>query len=178
MLALRDPEQRPLNLAYGAIVIAHLIIVGAASVWYAGHSFGPRFTTDILPFLVYFTAFNFRLPEMFRSSTQIALSVCIAVFAVASLIIHAQGALRIETFMWNAIPNDIDQNNPRAWDWTDPQFARTWAQNRRLSIQCVVDAINGHKPDDGQAVGANVLNVAGWAAMDTRAGIGVDAGCI
>jgi hypothetical protein len=132
VLALRDPEQRPLSLAYGAIVIVHLIIVGAGSMWWAGHSFGPRFTTDILPFLVYFTAFNFRLPATFRSRTQVALSACIAVLAVASLIIHAQGALRSESLAWNVIPNNIDQNTSRAWDWTDPQFARTGAQNGRL----------------------------------------------
>jgi glycosyltransferase involved in cell wall biosynthesis len=127
VLALRDPEQRPLNIAYGAIVIAQLIIVGASSMWWAGHSFGPRFTTDIVPFLVYLTAFSFRLPETFRPRTQTALSACIAVLALAGLLIHAQGALRSESLAWNVIPNNIDQNTSRAWDWTDPQFARTKA---------------------------------------------------
>src|SRR5262249_26420305 len=41
--------------------------------------------------------------------------------------------------------------------------------------QCVVDAINGQKPEDGQTVGGNVLNVTGWAAMDPKAGVGTDA---
>jgi hypothetical protein len=130
VLALRDPGQRPLHITYGAIVIAHLIIVGASSAWWAGHSFGPRFMTDIVPFLVYFTAFNFRLPATFRLRTQAALTVCIAVFALASLLIHAQGALRKETWAWNVIPNNIDQNTNRAWDWTDPQFARAYTGRR------------------------------------------------
>jgi glycosyltransferase involved in cell wall biosynthesis len=125
VLALRDPAQRPLNMAYGAIVVAHLIIVGAGSMWWAGHSFGPRFTTDIVPFLVYFTAFNFRLPATFRPQAQIALSSYIAVLALVSLLIHAQGALRPATLAWNVVPNNIDQNTSRAWDWSDPQFART-----------------------------------------------------
>jgi hypothetical protein len=41
--------------------------------------------------------------------------------------------------------------------------------------QCVVDAINGQKPEDGQTVRANVLDVTGWAAMNATAGIGADA---
>src|SRR5262249_16415322 len=61
VLALRDPAQRALHVTYSLIVMFHLITVGAASMWWAGHSFGPRFTTDIVPFLAYFTAFNFRL---------------------------------------------------------------------------------------------------------------------
>lgn len=124
-LALRDPSRRPLHIAYGAIVIGHSIIVGAASVWWAGHSFGPRFMTDIVPFLAYFTAFNFRLPATFKPATQVMLNTIIAVFALASLLIHAQGALRPATWSWNVVPDNIDQNSARAWDWSDPQFART-----------------------------------------------------
>jgi glycosyltransferase involved in cell wall biosynthesis len=127
LLALRDQAQRPLYIAYGAIVVAHMIIVGASSMWWAGHSFGPRFTTDIVPFLVYFTAFNFRLPAAFRASTQTALSASIAVLALASCLIHAQGALRSATWEWNVLPESIDRDASRAWDWRDPQFARTTA---------------------------------------------------
>ncbi len=124
VLALRDREQRPLHLAYGAIIGGNMIIIGAASRWWAGHAFGPRFTTDIVPLLVYFTAFNFRLPETFRPRTQIAVSAAIAVLALVSLTIHAQGALRYETWQWNLNPRNIDDDPSRAWDWRDPQFAR------------------------------------------------------
>jgi hypothetical protein len=124
-LALRDPAQRPLHVAYGAIVVGHSVIVGAASMWWAGHSFGPRFMTDIVPFLVYFTAFNFRLPETFRSRAQITLSTAVVVFALVSALIHAQGALRPATWSWNVVPDSIDQDPARLWDWADPQFART-----------------------------------------------------
>lgn len=115
MLALRDRQQRTLNIAYCA-----------SSMWWGGHSLGPRFTTDIVPFLTYFTAFNFRLPATFSRSAQTAISACIAVLAVVSLLIHSQGARRVETWRWNVIPNNIDRNTSRAWDWSDPQFARAY----------------------------------------------------
>jgi len=125
VLALRDRELRPLALAYGAIIFGHSIIIGAASMWWAGHAYGPRFMTDIVPFLVYFTAFNFRLPETFRHGTQVAVTTAIAVLALASATIHAQGALRPATWAWNGTPINIDDAPARAWDWRDPQFART-----------------------------------------------------
>ena len=130
MLALRDRQQRTLNIAYCAIVVGILIIVGAGSMWWGGHFLGPRFTTDIVPFLTYFTAFNFRLPATFSRSAQTAISACIAVLAVVSLLIHSQGAWRVETWRWNVIPNNIDRNTSRAWDWSDPQFARAYNRPR------------------------------------------------
>ena len=126
VLALRDREQRALNLAYGAIVVGNTIIIGAASRWWGGHAFGPRFMTDIIPFLVYFTAFNFRLPETFRPRTQLAVSAVVAMLALVSLTIHARGALQYATWQWNIAPRNIDDDPSRAWDWRDPQFARIW----------------------------------------------------
>ena len=125
VLALRDRAQRPLHISYGVIIVGHSIIVGAASMWWAGHSFGPRFMTDVVPFLVYFTAFNFRLPETVRPRTQTAISTVIVLLALASAVIHAQGAIRYKTWEWNYIPDNIDSNPSRAWDWSDPQFARS-----------------------------------------------------
>jgi len=45
------------------------------------------------------------------------------VLADASFLLHSQGATRRETLDWNTIPNNIDENPSRAWDWRDPQFA-------------------------------------------------------
>ncbi|MEZ5785854.1 MAG: hypothetical protein R3D62_05095 [Xanthobacteraceae bacterium] len=124
-LALRDPEQRPLHLAYGIAILGQLILLGRFPYWWGGHSFGPRLLSDIVPFLVYFIAFNFRLPARFGNATQVAVSTCIAILAIVSVLIHAQGALRTEPWMWNVSPNNIDQNVSRVWDWSDMQFMRT-----------------------------------------------------
>jgi hypothetical protein len=129
-LALREPQQRPLHIAYGAIVAVHTTIMAATAVWWAGHSFGPRYLTDIIPFLVYFTAFNLRLPAGFRPRTQFAAWAGIAILAAASAFVNAQGALRPSTSIWNAVPDDIDYHPARLWDWGDPQFARTKATAR------------------------------------------------
>lgn len=124
-IALRNPDQRPLNIAYASIVLGQSIIVGAASMWWAGHAYGPRFMTDVVPFLVYFTAFNFRLPDTVSQGWRRAVSVAVIALAVVSAAIHAQGAFRYGTWQWNYMPDNIDAHPSRAWDWSDAQFART-----------------------------------------------------
>ena len=127
VLALRDRVQRPLHIAYGAIVVAHLIIVpepprcGGRAIP-SGHASRPT----SFPFSCISPPSNFRLPASFRPRTQATLSASIVVLALASMLIHAQGALRGATMTWNYIPNEIDRNPSRVWDWTDPQFTRTY----------------------------------------------------
>jgi hypothetical protein len=81
--------------------------------------------TDLVPFLVYFLMFNFDLPEGLGRRASICLKVSIAVFALVSLLIHAQGALRWPPNAWSSTPNNVDVNRSRLWDWKDPPFLRT-----------------------------------------------------
>jgi len=124
VLSLRNKEQRPLHFAYGAIIIIMLIAVSLLPVWWAGHSFGPRYMTDLVPFFVYFTAFNFDLPASYSHTKRAAVLTGISVLAAISLMIHAQGALRVAPWLWNVLPENVDQNPSRLWDWSDPPFLR------------------------------------------------------
>jgi hypothetical protein len=118
-LALRDKEQRPLHLAYGITVSAMFIAISLTPRWWAGWGFGPRYMTDLVPFLAYFTAFNFE-PVRWRAAVVSGIGILTAI----SLIIHAQGALRIAPWGWNEYPEDVDLKPSRIWDWSDPAFLR------------------------------------------------------
>jgi hypothetical protein len=37
---------------------------------------------------------------------------------------HAQGALDISGYAWNADPVSVDAHPERLWDWRDPPFLR------------------------------------------------------
>ena len=130
-LSLRKTDDRALHLSYGAIVAGILLSQGLVPNWWAGHSFGPRYATDIVPFFAYFTAFNLQLPPNFgRRTRAVAWSGTLALAAV-SVVIHAQGALRVSPNLWNVIPNNVDQHPERLWDWTDLQFMRTRTSSPR-----------------------------------------------
>lgn len=127
VLSLREPEQRPLHIAFGGIVVGITSTIAAWPEWWGGACFGPRLMTDIVPFLVYFVTFNFHLPAGASRHASVCLSVSVAIFAAVGVLIHAQGALRTAPILWNVIPNDIELNRSRLWDWKDPQFLRTRA---------------------------------------------------
>ena len=58
VLALRQREERLLSACFAIIVVMHWLVVSRFPHWWGGHSYGPRFMTDIVPFLAYFVAFN------------------------------------------------------------------------------------------------------------------------
>ncbi len=123
-IALKDTDKRPLNLAFGLIIVGHMVIVANANMWWAGHSFGPRFTTDIIPFLVYFVSCHLYAVSAANTIFKKTVFVSICGLALVSAIIHAQGAISYKPYMWNVDPVNIDSDPDRAWDWRDPQFLR------------------------------------------------------
>ena len=124
-LSLRRGEERALHVMYGVIVAGVTCLYGMWPVWWGGHSYGPRFMTDILPFLIFFVAFNFRLPAGVPRFARSLLAITIVVSAAIGSFIHGKGALRWAPHVWNSSPSNVDQNPARLWDWRDPQFLRT-----------------------------------------------------
>jgi hypothetical protein len=125
--ALRESDQRSLHLAYATIVLATLFTVSSLPTWgwWGGHCYGPRLMTDLVPYLSYFTAFNFPILARLSRCWRNVLLSGIGVLAAASLAIHAQGAWRAAPMDWNVLPDNIDQHPSRLWDWSDPPFLRT-----------------------------------------------------
>ncbi len=103
-----------------AVIICHWLLISTYSHWWAGHSYGPRFFSDMLPFLSY------GLILFLHQVSQMSKKVKIFMYAAAlcSVLINANGGLNKSAFMWNIIPVNIDDHPQRLWDWSDPQFAR------------------------------------------------------
>ena len=53
-LAIKIREGRALHLAFGLIVVMHWIAVSHFNMWWAGHSFGPRIMTNVVPLSLLF----------------------------------------------------------------------------------------------------------------------------
>lgn len=100
-----------------AIVIAHILIISAIPVWWAGASYGPRYITDVIPWMMLLTVFALKAAQnsgIFRQPVFVTLAVVALSFSVFT---HARGAFCFETFHWTAKP--IEKN---VWNWKDPQF--------------------------------------------------------
>jgi len=103
-------------LSYAAIgVAAYLLLYSAWRGWWGGHSYGPRFLTDVLP-VVALCAIP-TAQRLWRRSYGQVLVVALAAYGV---VVQGLGAY-CDDNLWNSLPN-IDHTPSRLWDWRDPQI--------------------------------------------------------
>jgi len=127
--ALRDKQYRALHLAMGLVFILHCLTVARFGDWYGGHSYGPRYMTDMLPILIYFVIWGVCF-WLVRPSLMAGAMV--AVLLAVSVTMHAVGALNWRGYQWNVDPTEINQSQERLWDWSDPQFLRFLDRTRQI----------------------------------------------
>lgn len=117
-IKIRKGDFQSLDFFLAGIIILHWIVISTFDPWWAGHSFGPRFFTDILPFLIYFLIpFVSYLGEQ-GTIWKKALAATFVVFALFSLIVQHRGATCEQVQDWNVHP-DVYENQERLWDWSD-----------------------------------------------------------
>lgn len=109
----------PRWLAYTPFGIAGYLLLYSAWVgWWGGHSYGPRFLTDVLPVLA-LSAIP-AVERLWRSRGGRALVVVLATWG---LLVQAIGAY-CDDNSWNALPGSVDAMPWRLWDWSDLQIVR------------------------------------------------------
>ncbi len=120
-LKVKEKNLEPIEKLLLVLISLHWIFISLFPHWWAGHSIGYRFFSDMIPFLMIFI-----IPVMkniFRPKKKL-LTVCFMVSIFLSFYFHYRAANNSEVQSWNNIPNDIDLNPDRLWDWKDPQSLR------------------------------------------------------
>ena len=118
-LAWRDRPARPLHAAFGLVVVLHIMVVAQWPIWWGGHCYGPRLLTDLLPILGFYAACA--IHAALRTKSPAGLAAC-AALVLASIAMHAPGALENRALEWNVKPDNVDTDTSRLWDWRDPPF--------------------------------------------------------
>lgn len=124
-LSRGGPEWK-LGVVLAALVVGHWLVVSSFPHWWAGHSFGPRYMTDVVPHLcALLVPVLLRLQTLRREGGRWRpLAVTMAVLALFSVAVHARGATSPEPARWNVDPVNVDGHPQRLWDFSDPQFLR------------------------------------------------------
>jgi hypothetical protein len=61
------------------------------------------------------------------------IEVCVGIVLIAlSILINGYGATSHDALKWNVIPDNIDDNPFRVWDWKNPQF---WPRDYKKKIE-------------------------------------------
>lgn len=107
----------PLVPFLAAIVVLHWIAISTWKMWWGGHSYGPRMMSDVVPALLLLTA-----PAL--SALRRPMQALFLAAVLASLLIHARGALDARVWRWNFDPASVDGDPGRVWSLRDPQILR------------------------------------------------------
>ncbi len=110
LLSLQRPRT-PLAIALWCWCCLHLFVISTFDRWWGGHSFGPRFMSDIVPALAVLGAIGLRGCYQRPRLSHLILTALVAL----SILAHAPGALSYTTVMWNKYPRDIDGEPRRIW---------------------------------------------------------------
>jgi hypothetical protein len=116
--------ERYLILGTGAVFCMHAWMVA----WWAGWCYGPRYLTDFLPLLVFFT-----VPAWSEIRARAVLRVAFGLAVAVALWIQIVGACYYRPLgrgNWDSIPVSVDLDHKRLWDWRDTIISRSWHGKR------------------------------------------------
>ena len=139
-LKLRESQFGLLDAALICILLGHWLSISSFPQWDGGHAFGPRFFTDMLPYLMYFIIPVLAIIPSPLELHALPLSILLTVLVLLSFITHLRGATQPRAaFEWNwgfeNIVEDINQDPQRVWDWSDPQFLRGLRPARLAALE-------------------------------------------
>ena len=107
----------------------HLIVIAGFDPWHGGFSYGPRFSTGLVPWITVLSILGIGAMLQWRkqhpASNNLKWRLQLgsgALLLVLSILINARGALARETWVWNVRPTNVDDFPAKIWDWRQPQF--------------------------------------------------------
>jgi hypothetical protein len=124
LVRIKERQSEALDFCLVGIVIAHWIVISLYQFWWAGHSFGPRYFSDMIPYLMYFLIPVVGAMTRAGGKRPVALRAVFALLLIFSFLVHFRGATSRAVHAWNDTPADISMEPERAWDWGDAQFLR------------------------------------------------------
>jgi hypothetical protein len=113
-----------LDVLAAATIVIHWIVLASFGDWWGGHSYGPRYFSDLAPLFVFLL---FPVVQKLRTSQGRPLMTWAVAFVLTvsvSAVMHHQGAGNLKCWDWNREPVDVNATPSRLWDWSDPPFLR------------------------------------------------------
>jgi hypothetical protein len=107
-----------------AVVLLHWLSVSLLWQWWGGHSVGPRFFTDVSPYLFWLLVFPLQEAWTRARTGQPARRAVLLALGLFGVFTHGRGATQMEVHAWNDGPPAVDTAPRRVWDWGDVQFLR------------------------------------------------------
>lgn len=126
---------RSLAVVAIAVIFAHEIVLSGDAKWWGGYTYGPRLSTDLVPWFVLLAILGLKpflaelagsdpiggAPRHARAMPRRAVLALGGLLLFVSIAINARGACSAATTDWN-FQVQIDQHPESVWAWQSPQF--------------------------------------------------------
>ncbi len=99
-------------------ILMYVLLYASYGGWWGGHTYGPRFLSDVLPALTLCA-----VPALERVCRTPAGRAVVAGLVAWSVGVQAIGAY-CDFDIWNHTPVSVDTQSLRVWDWDDLQVVR------------------------------------------------------
>lgn len=120
------------RLVWLTVVVSgcHLLAVSSFVPWFGGGCFGPRYTTELVPWFVLLAILGTRAALGWRGAQfgpepppewKMTLGVG-GLLLLLSVAINARGACSPAAMLWNEHPVTLDKKPARIWEWRYPQI--------------------------------------------------------
>jgi hypothetical protein len=123
-IVLKARQRQPIDLYLAGILALHWITISTWFMWWGGWSFGPRIFADMIPYLVYFLIPAIAVIPTLKGTSKTAVIATLLGLTAISFFVHYRGANAREVTEWNALPEYVDGQPSRVWNWQDVQFLR------------------------------------------------------
>lgn len=118
-LKIRNKQMTLLDCSLLIIMILHWIAISTFNPWCGGHSYGPRFFSDMIPYFIYFLIPVFTNIPKLQGGRKISVVLFLCCSIAVSFFIHYRGATNWDVYLWNVGPVSVED---KLWDWHDLQF--------------------------------------------------------
>jgi hypothetical protein len=127
VLKFRQRRFTMFDLTLVLCVLVHWIVVAWVNQnWWGGDSYGPRFLSDMIPYLVYFLIPVVAWIGAAAGASGRVATPLFGVAVVVSVLMQAQGVFNPKALAWNGGRENVDTNPIRLWDWRRPPFLAGW----------------------------------------------------
>ncbi|HEY7474987.1 MAG TPA: hypothetical protein VH679_08245 [Vicinamibacterales bacterium] len=102
-------------------VVLQFAVYAAYTVWWGGHTYGPRYTMDLIAPMTPAIALG-----LARAAATARARVAVGALLLWSIVVAAAGAFVYPNDAWNTNPAEVDRAHHRLWEVRDSQIPRVF----------------------------------------------------
>jgi MFS family permease len=120
LAARRAPAELGLRWLTAGVAV-QFAVYASYTVWWGGHTYGPRYTMDLIAPMAPMIALGF-----VRALTLVWTRIGVVILVLWSMLVAGAGAFIYPNDAWNTSPAEVDRFHHRLWEVRDSQIPRVF----------------------------------------------------